>query len=59
MNLYYLVATERSKGRKPECTDTHAILARDLEHLKERCKELFIAFEAPHANFKLSKDWDD
>lgn len=57
MYLYYVTAAEPSKGRKPENLDLHAILARDYEHLKEKCARQFSRYYYPVAQHKLNKDW--
>lgn len=61
MNLYYVEAVELKtdrKGVKQEITNTHAVIARDENHLSERCKELFFSFKPPIMSHRLNSDWD-
>ena len=61
MYLYYVVATEQTKDRKgnvAETENTHAIFARDADHLAERCAKLFVKFSSPMSSHKLSNDWN-
>lgn len=61
MNLYYVVAIEQTKDRKgavQEVESVHAIIAKDEQHLEERCAKLFVKFDKPLSCHKLNKDWD-
>ena len=45
--------------RSQETEDVRAIIARNEQHLKERCQKLFIRFGEPQAVHTLNKDWDN
>lgn len=60
MNLYYVTGTElvKKKNKEVEETDTRAVPAKDLDHLKLVCDEAYIRWEFLKGPYKMSQYWD-